>query len=151
MRSWVDIAGLFVSVVTAGSIIFAVWQIVSQTRQMHREFEALYVQRYWSLMDRRSAGFERGLKPGKSDQIVIHQYLQLCEDEIDPRGLGRATDETWSFWEMSIRSQASEPAYRAALYGSVNGQRDFPVGGHVISLSADSSSPCARSVDLLVG
>src|SRR5699024_1572045 len=31
---------------------------------------------------------------------------------------------------------------------AVNGHRDFRVGGRVISLSADSSSPCGRKVDL---
>lgn len=121
---WFELIGLAVSVITAGSIIFAAIQIVSQTRQMHREFEALYVQRYWSLMDRRSVSFERGGKVVRADQIVIHQYLQLCEDEIDLRRLGRVTDDTWRYWESSIRYQASEPAYRAAVRSS--SRSDFP-------------------------
>ena len=33
---------------------------------------------------------------------------------------------------------------------SVNGHRDVPVGGQLISLLADRLSPCARSVDLLL-
>ncbi|SLM95669.1 hypothetical protein FM106_10040 [Brachybacterium faecium] len=79
------------------SIVFAVTQIVAQTRQMHRDFEALYVEWYWALMDRRSGEFERGGKPRKEDRLVIHQYLQLCEDEIDLRGEGRVTNDTWGF------------------------------------------------------
>lgn len=106
---WIDIAGLVISAFTAMSILFAVTQIVAQTRQMHRDFEALYVGRYWTLMDRRSIEFERGGKPRKEDRLVIHQYLQLCEDEIDLRSEGRVTNDTWGFWERSIRAQASEP------------------------------------------
>ncbi|MDN5896920.1 MAG: hypothetical protein L0H93_23220 [Nocardioides sp.] len=122
--SWVEVVGLVVSLVTAGSIIFAAIQIVAQTRQMHREFEALYVQRYWSLMDQHSVGFRRGMKPNKTDQLVLVQYLQLCEDEIDLRRLGRVTDDTWRYWEQSIRAQAMESAYRGALRGSA--RSDFP-------------------------
>lgn len=117
---WIDIAGLVISAFTALSILFAVTQIVAQTRQMHRDFEALYVGRYWTLMDRRSIEFERGGKPRKKDRLVIHQYLQLCEDEIDLRSEGRVTNDTWGFWERSIRAQASEPHYRAALDSSAD-------------------------------
>lgn len=95
--TWVDIAGLIISALTMLSIVFAVTQIVAQTRQMHRDFEALYVERYWALRDRRSGEFERGGKPRKEDSLVIHQYLQLCEDEIDLRGEGRVTNDTWGF------------------------------------------------------
>ena len=116
--TWVDIAGLIISALTMLSIVFAVTQIVAQTRQMHRDFEALYVERYWALMDRRSGEFERGGKPRKEDRLVIHQYLQLCEDEIDLRVEGRVTNDTWGFWERSIRAQATDPRYLAALRSS---------------------------------
>lgn len=121
---WLEGAGLIISIITAGSIIFAARQIVAQTRQMHREFESLYVERYWELMDKRSVSFLRGSKPRRSDQFVIFQYLQLCEDEVDQRGLGRVTDETWGHWEKSIRAQVQESAYSKGLRSS--SRSDFP-------------------------
>jgi hypothetical protein len=88
---------LAVDAITALAIVFAAWQLLSHSRQMHRELEGLYVQRYWELMDQRSESFIVEGDPRPRDRRVIHAYLQLCEDEIDLRRLGRLTDNTWKF------------------------------------------------------
>lgn len=118
--TWVDYVSLVISGVTALSIFAAAVQIVAQSRQMHRDFEALYVGRYWSLMDLRSMKFTRGGTPRRKDIEVIHRYLQLCEDQIDLRKRGRVTTNTWHFWEQSIRAQVSSPHYKLTLRGSMD-------------------------------
>ncbi|MBX3195844.1 MAG: hypothetical protein KF727_12200 [Microbacteriaceae bacterium] len=107
--------GVVVQVLTALAIIFAAWQLLFHSRAMHREFELLYVQRYWELMDRRTAKFAIGDGTHHSDRLVIRAYFQLCEDEADLRRIGRVTDNTWTFWRGAMVSQASTAAYRHEL------------------------------------
>ena len=82
---------------------------------MHRDLEMLYVQRYWALMDARSVHWVLDRNPTPEDRVVVRGYLQLCEDEIDLRRLGRVTDNTRGFWDESMLSQLHDPPYLAAL------------------------------------
>jgi len=55
----------------------------------------------------------------------------------------------WS-WK-DVRRHFTIPTGRWLPIGAaVNGQRDFPVGGQLISLLADRLSPCPRTADLLL-
>ncbi|GHD81932.1 hypothetical protein CLV85_0133 [Salinibacterium amurskyense] len=110
-----EIFSSIVQGVTALAIIFAAWQLLFHSRQMHREFEQLYVTRYWVLMDQRSAGFTITGRARKEDRPVVRGYLQLCEDEIDLRRLGRVTDNTWEFWAGATLDQVAAPAYSKEL------------------------------------
>ena len=47
-----------------------------------------------------------------------------------------------------IAGRARTAAAAPIVAADVNGQRDFTVGGQLISLLADSSSPCPRTADL---
>lgn len=112
-----EIFSVVVQTLTALAIIFAAWQLLFHSRQMHRELENLYVQRYWELMSERSDSFVVSQVPTAADARVIHSYLQLCEDELELRRLGRVTDSTWAFWDEAIRAQASAAGYRDRLDG----------------------------------
>jgi hypothetical protein len=104
-----------IQILTALAIIFAAWQLLFHSRQMHREFEHLYVERYWVLMDKRSVGFVVKERITKEDRPVVRGYLQLCEDEIDLRRIGRITDSTWQFWSGAALDQVAEPVYVSEL------------------------------------
>lgn len=104
-----------VQTLTALAIIFAAWQLLFHNRQMHREFENLYVERYWVLMDKRSADFALKGRMRKEDGPIVRGYLQLCEDEIDLRRLGRITDNTWQFWSGATLDQVAAPVYTTEL------------------------------------
>ena len=110
-----DAWSLILQVATLVAVIVAAWQLLFLSRQMHRDFEALYVQRYWTLMDQRTRGFVLAGAPRRADRIVILSYLQLCEDEIDCRRIGRVTDSTWNFWRSAILAQVSEAPYADVL------------------------------------
>jgi hypothetical protein len=109
------IFSISVQTLTALAIIFAAWQLLFHSRQMHREFEHLYVSRYWVLMDQRSADFTISGRARKEDRPIVRGYLQLCEDEIDLRRLGRITDNTWEFWAGATLDQVAASAYTKEL------------------------------------
>jgi hypothetical protein len=48
LSDWADIG----AIVTAVAVVFAVFQVVTARTQRHREFENMYVQRYWQILDR---------------------------------------------------------------------------------------------------
>lgn len=43
--------------ITVFAVAFAAFQLMFHSRQMHRDLEMAYVERYWSLMDERSVKF----------------------------------------------------------------------------------------------
>lgn len=102
--------------ITAVAIVFAVLQLVGDRAQRHREFENLYVQRYWSLLDRMSDELYSGSgNESKEDARTIIAYLRLCEDEIDLRQQGFVSDQTWKIWAWGITEQMEQKPYRDQL------------------------------------
>lgn len=120
-----DVWSLALQIATLLAVIVAAWQLLFHSRQMHREFEALYVARYWEIMDRRSDSWVLSGRTKRSDSVVARSYLQLCEDEIDCRRIGRVTDNTWVFWRDAILSQTSAAEYKRALADS--GADEYPL------------------------
>lgn len=112
VREWIQLG---VSSLTVLAIAAAVWQLVAQSRQMHREFEAMYVRRYWELMSNRSESWVLSGRLTVADRVVVRGYLQLSEDECDLRSLGRVTDGTWAFWARSIVDQCAARPYASEL------------------------------------
>jgi hypothetical protein len=112
---WVQGVSLAVQILTAFAIVMAAWQLLFHSRQMHRDFEMLYVERYWRIMDNRSTEWRNGGDLQPSDRGVVQDYLQLCEDEIDLRKLGRVTDNTWGFWANAIVAQTKSGPYAHEL------------------------------------
>jgi hypothetical protein len=98
LPNWAEVVTAAVSAIALVAVLFALLQISFLNRQIHRELEAKYLERYWLLMDRRSSRFALGGPPVRSDRRVIHAYFQLSEDQIALRRLGRVTDHTWQFW-----------------------------------------------------
>lgn len=92
-----------------------------------REFEDIYVQRYWSISDRIPLNFRIGLKD-RSDVVAylegidektktaLWDYLALCEDEIDLRIKGQITDETWDIWGPTIQGTMGAYPYKEILH-----------------------------------
>lgn len=106
--------------VTVG-VWFAVAQLVAQKQQQHREFENMYVQRYWAIMDQLSADYRLRLKRADlsdSDLLACDSYLQLCEDEADLYEAGRITVETWNIWKSGIDWMLEQDVFRHQLENS---------------------------------
>lgn len=110
--NWADALTAITSVFTAAAVIFAAIQVTYHNRQMHRDFETLYLQRYWEVMDERSKALMVEGKSRKDDEKVIHKYLDLSDDQVSLRALGRITDDTWRFWEEAIYQYIYYQPYR---------------------------------------
>jgi hypothetical protein len=84
--------------------------------QRRRQFETIYVQRYWALMDQLSIEALKGNpRPTISlaDQRVIRSYLRLCEDELELRQEGWISRETWAIWKTGITAQTKRWPFQA--------------------------------------
>ena len=111
----IEIIAVIIQFLTLFAIALGAFQLLFHSRQMHRDFETLYVQRYWAVMDERSAGWIARDKFSKNDLAVARKYLSLCEDEIDLRSLGRVSDNTRGFWALAIMDQARLEPYSTEL------------------------------------
>lgn len=90
-------AGLALLVIRA-----AIGQLRLHNRQLHRELENHYLERFWEIWDARSGKFKRSGKLGRADRTWIQDYLTLSNDQVELRERGRVTDGTWDFWARDI-------------------------------------------------
>jgi hypothetical protein len=110
------------SCLTTIGVCLVLIQLRQSQRQRHRQFEDLYLQRYWTLLDRMPTTCEPLLTdvhsdPGDEERLRwILTYLQLCEDQAEMRAQGWVTDQTWRQWADGIGSKIKEwpcaPAWR---------------------------------------
>lgn len=112
---WANVIAQFA---TMFAVVFAILQLIGARAAKHRDFENLYVQRYWNLMD----GFRGNPWTAMSirqlprrDRSRVMAYLQLCEDELDLRRNGFVSTKTWGIWSDGMTSQCSLPAYADAI------------------------------------
>lgn len=135
--------------ITLLAVVAAIWQLLLHSKKMHRDTEMSLVQRYWEIMDRKSPQFVIEGKPLAADELVILQYLGLCEDEIDHRRLGKITRSTWMSWQDAMREQLSNPHFNEVL------EKTAPLFGGVRELLASPPSydphPHSRFVQILQG
>lgn len=113
--NWAEIISAIASLGTVLVVIVGALQVGRMNRQMHREFEMQYLQRFWTLMDRRSKGLQLRGRANSEDQVVLLAYLELSEDQITLRKNGRVTNHTWSFWAKDIREMCMSQAVRRML------------------------------------
>lgn len=117
MTGW-EWANVVAQVATVVAVAFAILQLIGARAAKHRDFENLYVQRYWNLMDRFegnpwTASSVDDLKNGDKSRVTA--YLQLCEDELDLRRNGFISTKTWGIWADGMKSQCARRAYMGAL------------------------------------
>ena len=90
------------------SLFFGAMTLKTAQRQRLRQWETLYVQRYWSLMDKLSLPALRGdpsTDVEEGDQRVARAYLRLCEDQLELREQGWITNTTWRVWSTGMELQ----------------------------------------------
>ena len=141
LPNWAEVVSAYVSVAAVLAVVFAAIQVMYLNRQIHRELESLYLQRYWDLMDRRSARFGLGGGPNRADKVVIHAYLQLSNDQLGLRSVGRVTNHTWSFWARDITSQCRMSAYADQL--RLSALDDYP-RVRALLLNGEAYDPLSR-------
>jgi hypothetical protein len=120
------------SIATAIGVLTAVGVLRQNQRQRVRQFEDMYVLRYWEIMDRLSLPALRGdskdpLEP--SDEKAVRAYFRLCEDELQLREDAWISDSTWEIWAAGIRQQMNSWPFRevwdAVTSSSTGSDADF--------------------------
>ncbi len=105
------------AVVAAVGVVFAGVAVHGVQRRRARQFEGLYVQRYWDLMDRLSLRALRACPYDSAcdeDKRTVEQYLRLCEDQLEMRALGAITVDTHSVWVDGIVTSLAREPFRGA-------------------------------------
>lgn len=132
-------------VITAIGIIGAVYSLRQSYRERLRQFEAMYVSRYWVIFDRLSLDALRGSDPkaiSPADEHAIRAYLRLCEDELEMREAGYIGDGTYSLWADGICDQLRQPMF-ARIWAQVSGEGTASYD-HLARLAEEGESyePC---------
>ena len=115
-------------IVTAVGVLAAVFGLRQSNRERLRQFEAMYVQRYWSILDQLSLGTlagSAGNPPSDADLKAVRAYLLLCEDELEMRGRGYIADTTYKIWTDSAVAQLQQPIFQA-VWEQVLKEAAFP-------------------------
>jgi hypothetical protein len=115
-------------IVTAGGVLAAVFGLRQSNRERLRQFEAMYVQRYWSILDQLSLDALEGSSQasiGHGDRKGIRAYLFLCEDELEMRGRGYIADTTYEMWSEAVIAQLEQPMFQA-VWEQVAKEAIFP-------------------------
>jgi hypothetical protein len=115
-------------IVTAVGVLAAVFGLRQSNRERLRQFEAMYVQRYWSILDQLSLG-ALGMSASDSvsadDKKAIRAYLFLCEDELEMRGRGYIADSTYRIWSEAAKAQLEQPMFQE-VWNQLTKEATFP-------------------------
>jgi hypothetical protein len=115
-------------VVTAAGVVAAVFGLRQSNRERLRQFEAMYVQRYWQILDQMSLDMLAGTNErpaSEADLKAMRAYLFLCEDELEMRGRGYIADTTFRIWTDAAVAQLQQPAFQK-LWEQVLKEPAFP-------------------------
>jgi hypothetical protein len=127
-------------IVTAVGVLAAVFGLRQSNRERLRQFEAMYVQRYWSILDQLSLGALDMSAPGSvnaDDRKAIRAYLFLCEDELEMRGRGYIADSTYKIWSEAAKAQLEQPMFEE-VWNYLTKETAFPYQ-HLNALLSDPS------------
>ena len=128
-------------IVTAVGVLAAVFGLRQSNRERLRQFEAMYVQRYWSIVDQLSLDALAGSTtdpPSEADLKAIRAYLFLCEDELEMRGRGYIADTTYKMWTDAAVTQLQQPMFQV-VWEQVLKESTFPYK-HLYALCAQPES-----------
>ena len=102
-------------VVTALGVLGVMVGLRQSYRERLRQFESLYVQRYWKILDQLSLEVVKAsptADAGREDEKAIRNYILLCEDELQMRRNGYISDSTYRVWADGMRDQLGQPMFK---------------------------------------
>jgi hypothetical protein len=102
-------------IVTAIGVLGVMFGLRQNYRERLRQFEEMYVERYWRIVDQLSLDALKALRPAQvcpEDEKAIRTYILLCEDELQLRASGYISDGTYKVWAEAIHDQLSQPMFK---------------------------------------
>jgi hypothetical protein len=115
-------------IVTAVGVLAAVFGLRQSNRERLRQFEAMYVQRYWSILDQLSLSaldMSAADSISADDRKAVRAYLFLCEDELEMRGRGYIADSTYEIWSEAAKAQLKQPMFEE-VWSQLTKEAAFP-------------------------
>ena len=95
-----------------GGLLLVSSQLRMQKKQLNRDIENDYLQRYWQIRDNIDACSNAGVEQRRWRLA----YLRLCEDQIDLAQAGGVTVETWAQWDSGMRGELQRfPIYAEVI------------------------------------
>ena len=90
--------------------IAAAFQLLQARKSRRRQFEDMFVQRYWTILDRLPVPASHDLDEmssplGVEERRAAFAYLTLCEDEIELWIEGWISPDTWKIWKVGIQAE----------------------------------------------
>jgi len=142
-------------IVTALGVIGVMFGLRQSYRERLRQFESLYVERYWKILDQLSLAAVKASSAASvspEDEKAIRNYILLCEDELQMRRGGYISDSTYTVWADGMREQLRRPMFKeiwAEVVEEVKAHRTFPYE-HLRKLldepDSDAGDPLAMSL-----
>lgn len=102
-------------IVTAAGVLGVMFGLRQSYRERLRQFEALYVERYWKILDQLSLDALKGSRSvhvNGEDEKAIRGYILLCEDELQMRRNGYISDSTYLVWADGMLGQFCQPMFK---------------------------------------
>jgi hypothetical protein len=96
------------AIATAVGVLVGALSLLGSWRTRVRQFEALYIQRYWELMNELSlVALSGDASHGvvASDEKTVRAYFRLCEDEIELKKKRWFSKRAWDVWEEGMIHQ----------------------------------------------
>jgi hypothetical protein len=100
---------------TAIGVFGAMFALRQSYRERLRQFEAMYVERYWKILDQLSLDALRVSDPpqiSSDDEKAIRSYILLCEDELQMRQNGYISNSTYRVWAEGMIDQLDQPMFK---------------------------------------
>lgn len=119
-------------IITALGVLFVLVGLRQSYRERLRQFEAMYIERYWKILDQLSLNAVQGTGPASinaEDERAIRSYILLCEDELQMRSNGYISDSTYAVWAEGMRCQLRQPMFRTIwqrVKQEAEDQQNFP-------------------------
>ncbi len=127
-----SIATTLASVATAIGVVFGAVQIRLSKKQSLAQFEDQMDQQYRSISMELPVDILIGKVVSKQDDHVeylrirelIYNYLDLCNEQVYLRSLGRISRRTWYSWGSGIKAHLARPMF-ANIFEEVKGASGF--------------------------
>jgi hypothetical protein len=136
------------TIATALGVFLALLSFRAARLQRRRQFELVFVQRYWSLMDDLSLDALAGRKNSEvtsSDEKAILIYIRLCEDELELRCAGWISTVTWSIWSKGMLVQLQRWPFNVVWQSISNSTADPKHCGYEYPLLSKHQTACQPS------
>ena len=115
---WLDLVNTLASVVMAVGVVFAWWEIRLTQRQAVMAFEDDFDREYREIIRQIPA---KALLGGDLDEAefregfqYLFQYIDLSNEQVFLRQMGRISRETWETWREGIEMNLRQRAFKRA-------------------------------------